>query len=563
VRPEFSLERLRDQVGVWLFLVAILAVVGVTVRTFLDYRTAAIELLISRDQRLTYLSAARLSDELSKFADALTAVARANAIYGADPASQRQALRQAQPVQEGLFDGGIVLMNNFGQVIAAEPGLDQIVGEDWSDREYFRRMLSSRSAYFSDAADDPYNQSAMVVVSVPVLGEGGQFVGVLAGLLHLGEPTISPLYATIVRLRVGQESGSSYLLDSKGTILFDSASNKVGQRYVNPALSDIVLARQPGALRTHNSDNEQIIASFAPIPGTAWTLVVEDDWNTLTAETQQYLRVLIFLLALGLLLLAIGAVLFVRQRPYEALGGEQGEDAVEQIKRLLLPDAAPLVPGWKLSVHYQSPPDAEVDFYDLMLLHDGHLVIVMGDINHSGIAAAVLLTMARTTLRGAARSSLTPAAALERSNDFLCPELPAKLHIACVFGLLDPSTGIVKLANAGHLLPSYHNGQATEPLDGTGIPLGLQLGATYTEREISVAPGGWLLFYNRRLIDIRNAQGEAFGPARLREVIDQEHEGGEGLIAAILAAIRDFAGSAAEVDSPAELVVVERLADKR
>src|SRR5687767_5232810 len=99
-------------------LVAILAVVAVAVRTFLDYRAAAIDLLIARDQKLTYLSAARLREELSKFVDSLVTVARSQAVYAGEPDSQRQALKASQPVQAGLFDGGIVLLDHFGQVIA-------------------------------------------------------------------------------------------------------------------------------------------------------------------------------------------------------------------------------------------------------------------------------------------------------------------------------------------------------------------------------------------------------------------------------------------------------------
>jgi serine phosphatase RsbU (regulator of sigma subunit) len=561
-----SLWRWRDQLVVWLFLIALLAVVGTAVRTFLDYRAAAIDLLISRDQRLTYLSAARLRDELYKFADSLTAVARMQQLYDGTPEIQSQTLAQSLPVREGIFDGGVVLLDNFGRVIAAEPELDEIVGEDWSDREYFRRMLSSRTVYFSDAMDDLLDGSQMVIVSVPVLGEGGQFVGVLSGMLRLGESTISPFYATIVRLRVGQSGDSIYVLDSNGTILFDSLSEKVNQRYTSAALSDIVLARQPGAARTRNSEQREVIASFAPIPGTTWTLVVEDDWSTLTAETQQYLRMLMSLLVVGLVLLVSGAALHIQQHHIEESSGALAEDAMhvaQQIKRLLLPDGPPTVPGWDLSVYYQSPPTVEGDFYDLMLLRNGRLMVAIGDINDKEIPATIILATARAIVRSAARSMLAPAQVLERSNEFLCPELPPEINIACFFALLDPSSGKLQFANAGHPLPLYRNEQGVEPLQATGAPLGLRLGSNYTESEITIAPGELVLFYNRGIEEVRNAEGEPFGITRLSEVMNQEREGGDELITAILAAIHSFAGERSNAEDTISLIAVERLATNR
>jgi len=563
VRFGFKLWGWRDQVIVWLLLVAILAVVGVAVRTFLDYRSAAIDLLIVRDQRVTYLSAARLHDELAKFVDSLGALARDKRISDGNPTTASQALQQSQPVQEGLFDGGIALLDNFGQVIAVEPDPKGIAGEDWSNREFFRSMLSSSSLYFSDVTEDPKDHSQMIVVGAPVVGEGGQFVGALAGMLRLGESTISPLYATIVRLRVGQSGSNIYVLDSTGAILFDSAAGLVGQNYDNQALADAVLGGQPGAIRTTNSEHHQIIASFAPIPGTPWTLVVEDDWDAVTAQTQRYLRLLIVLLALGVLLLAAGAFLLIfRLRRGDTTNdlGDAPTQAAYQIKQLLLPDALPVLPGWSLAVHYQMQPAIDGDFYDFMLLRDGRLMLAMGDINDKGLPVTVSLATARTALRAAARSMLAPGKALERINEFLCPELPQEIQVTCFYAVLDPSSGKLQYANAGYLQPLSRKEGVVTVLSQSGTALGIQLGATYQDGEIVLAPGEWVLIYNDGLCEVRNRKGEAFAPVQLNEVINQEFESVDELIQAILDAISNFTGRPANQATDVALVVVERLA---
>lgn len=551
----------RNQAVVWLMLIAIFAVVAVAVRTFLDYRAAAVELLLARDQKLTYLSAARLRDELSKFVDSLTAVARSQAVYDGDPALQRATLQQAQPVQEGLFDGGVILLDHFGQVIAAEPNLSDLVGEDWSDREHFRRMLSSSSVYFSDVTDDPRTGSKVIIVSVPVVGEGGQFAGVLSGILRLGESTISPLYATIVRLRIGQDGGDTYVLDRNGTILFESGSERVGEPYSNTSLADTVLERQPGAIRTMNNEQAPIIASFAPIPGTDWTLVVEDDWQAITASTRQYLRLLIGLLALGVILLLVGAFLLIRRLRHEESHGaliENPTAAAAQMKQMLLPDALPVVPGWDFSVYYQSHPAVKGDFYDLMLRRDGRLMVTIGNINATGTAAIAILAMTRIVLHGAGRALLAPAEALARSNDFLCPELPTNSAVTCFFALLDPLTGDFKFANAGNHVPIYHNGEGVTPLVSAGMPLGVQLGTSYSLAEITIAHGESILFYSPEFVNVRNAQGEIFGSTRLNELVKGVDLKGDQLIEAILVALDSFTGGYSKTLCSGVLLILER-----
>lgn len=562
MRFGFKLWGWRDQLIVWLLLIAIFAVVGVAIRTFLDYRSAAIDLLIIRDQKVTYLSAARLHDELAKFVDSLTALARDARISGGNPTAAGQALRSSQPVQEGLFDGGIALLDNFGHVIASEPDSKGIVGQDWSNREFFRRMLSSNTLYFSDLIEDPQDKSNMIIVSVPLVGEGGQFVGALAGMLRLGESAISPLYATIVRLRVGQSGSNTYLLDGADSILFDSASGRVGDHYDNPALAQALSSNQPGALRTSNSQKHQVIASYAPVPGTAWTLVVEDDWDVVTAQTQRYLQLLIFLLALGVFLLAAGAFLLISRLRRRDAGEEMGDapaQAAHQLKEMLLPNVMPVLPGWNLAAHYQPQAAIDGNFYDFMLLRDGRLMIAMGEINEDGLPVTVTMATARTTLRAAARSLLSPAAALERINEFLCPELPKEIQVECVLALLDPSSGKLQVANAGYLHPLYRKGNGIEELSMNGSALGVQLGATYQNSNLILERGEWLLFYNDELCQLHNRKGEPFAPTRLHEVLNQEFESGDKVIQGILDAIANFTGEAAARANNVALVVVERL----
>ena len=170
--------------------------------------------MIERDQQLTFLSAARLRDELEKFSNELTTVARSPSMTAGDPDSQMLALQRARN-RLVVFDGGVILLDNFGRVRATEPERLEILGQDWADRDFFRRMLAASTPYFSDIVRDGPNNAEVIVMSVPVVGSGGELVGVLAGMFRIGEQTTSSFYASVVRMRLGQ-SGSTYLLDGDG-----------------------------------------------------------------------------------------------------------------------------------------------------------------------------------------------------------------------------------------------------------------------------------------------------------------------------------------------------------
>jgi hypothetical protein len=148
--------------------------------------------------------------------------------------------------------------------------------------------------YISDVVDDGQDGQEVVVISVPIQGGSGEFVGALAGMFKLGEPTVSSLYASVVRLRLPQ-TGSTYLVDGNGRLLYDSEGSAIGGTLQDVGLTEALTAGG-GAYRTRDADGRDIVAASAPIPNTGWTLVLEDDWDILTASSQRYARILIGLL---------------------------------------------------------------------------------------------------------------------------------------------------------------------------------------------------------------------------------------------------------------------------
>jgi len=87
---------------------------------------------------------------MSKYAEVLTSLTRTPEIYGGDVEARRAALTRAR-FRLAVFDGGVILLNNFGEVQAAEPERPEILGDDWSGNDFFRELLISSGPYYSGA----------------------------------------------------------------------------------------------------------------------------------------------------------------------------------------------------------------------------------------------------------------------------------------------------------------------------------------------------------------------------------------------------------------------------
>ena len=251
--------------------------------------------------------------------------------------------------------------------------------------------------------------------SAPVLGENGEFVGALAGMFRLGEPRVSSFYASIVRLRLAQ-GGNTFVVDGNGQILYDSGYGRIGETLdvgrlpkSNPPGSS-AFAGQGGAGRTRDAEGNDVVVAHAPVPGTRWTLVSEDDWAATTSTTRRYTRTLLILLALGMVLPALGISLLVREQNKEILERErtgQG-DACGQ------PDPGATVAQAGACAAWVEPGSplptcawSRGNFHDFFVLPDGCLMLALADISQTGLPAAAVMATTRNLAWGGSEDAIT------------------------------------------------------------------------------------------------------------------------------------------------------------
>jgi steroid delta-isomerase-like uncharacterized protein len=132
---------------------------------------------------------------------------------------------------------------------------------------------------------------------------------------------------------------------------------------------------------------------------------------------------------------------------------EQELRVARQIQRSLLPEVTPELCGWQVAAYYEPAREVGGDFYDFLELEDGRLGLVVGDATGKGMPAALVMATTRGMLRAVAQSLDSPGEVLAQVNDALCPDIPSEMFVTCFYAILDPKSGALSYANAGHDLP--------------------------------------------------------------------------------------------------------------
>jgi anti-sigma regulatory factor (Ser/Thr protein kinase) len=134
------------------------------------------------------------------------------------------------------------------------------------------------------------------------------------------------------------------------------------------------------------------------------------------------------------------------------------------------------------------------------------------------------------------------------------------MFVTCLYVLLDPVTGDVRYANAGHNVPYLCSASGVTEMRARGMPLGLLPDMAYEELTATIEPGSQVIMYSDGLVEAHNAQKEIFGFPRLRELLTDPHTGGEP-IQCLLDALNEFVGPDWEQEDDVTFVSLARESD--
>jgi serine phosphatase RsbU (regulator of sigma subunit) len=197
-------------------------------------------------------------------------------------------------------------------------------------------------------------------------------------------------------------------------------------------------------------------------------------------------------------------------------------ERAQRIQLDLLPSRTPVVDGLELAQRIEFLGEVGGDYYDYMEFGDGRWAIVCGDVMGKGLAAALIMAMARSLLHDAVTPGKRPSEVLREVNDGLTRDLegqrmPTFLTLAIV--AFDPETRTATIAGGGHNpVLVLREGEVRE-LPSQGAALGVRTGLTFADDEVRLAPGERLAVFTDGLTEARTPSGELFGLERLAAVL--------------------------------------------
>ncbi|HYZ04756.1 MAG TPA: PP2C family protein-serine/threonine phosphatase [Rubrobacter sp.] len=233
-----------------------------------------------------------------------------------------------------------------------------------------------------------------------------------------------------------------------------------------------------------------------------------------------------------------------------------------RIQQASLPIEVPTLEGWQISPYYKPAREMGGDFYDFVELKDGLLSLVVGDATGKGVPAALMMSTTCGMLRAVALSLDSPGEVLERINEALFARIPANMFVTCFYAVLDPKSGRLSYANAGHELPCLRRNGDAEELRARGLPLGLMPRMAYEEKEIVLEGGESVLFYSDGLVEAHGPKREMFGVPRLRGLVAERGDEGRSLVDILMEELYTFVGEGWEQEDDITLLTLERSATR-
>jgi hypothetical protein len=211
--------------------------------------------------------------------------------------------------------------------------------------------------------------------------------------------------------------------------------------------------------------------------------------------------------------------------PFPSLsGGQELSDDMTRAKNVqqhMLPDL-PNIDGFEIAVHYTAHAGVSGDFYDVIKLGDGRLMLFLGDVSGHGMQAALVVATALKTLRFLTRQTSDLVTLLAQFNDELKVDLLPGQFITLFAAMLDPETHHLTCVRAGHhpgLIANPDHNLILRKVGHQGLAIGLMAGKGFVQslrpEVVSLQPGDVLLQYTDGVTEASDSQQMEFGDSRL------------------------------------------------
>ncbi|MGB8480986.1 MAG: PP2C family protein-serine/threonine phosphatase [Acidobacteriaceae bacterium] len=214
--------------------------------------------------------------------------------------------------------------------------------------------------------------------------------------------------------------------------------------------------------------------------------------------------------------LAILIYRFVRQwREHQRMEGELQQ--AQAVQALLVPERLPQTDDYRVEGTYLPASQVGGDFYQVLPLAEGGLMVVLGDVSGKGLRAAMVVSMAVGAVRAIAKETSEPAEILTRLNRELAGNLKSGF-VTCLCARFD-ADGRVTVANAGHLPPWVNGKEFAMP---GALPLGMLAAQGYESQSFQMNDGDGIMVMSDGVVEARSEKdGQLYGFERISEILQQ------------------------------------------
>jgi len=235
-------------------------------------------------------------------------------------------------------------------------------------------------------------------------------------------------------------------------------------------------------------------------------------------------------------------------------------EVARQIQLSLLPNAAPVVPGWEFATFYEAAREVGGDFYDFLQFPGApdRLGLVIADVTGKGVPAALFMAQTSTMIRVAARRSGGPAEALAEANVMITQDRHMSLLLTAFYATLDTRQGRLAYASAGHNRPLWLSAGTglCQELKARGTLMGAFDHIELEEGVIDLGPGDVVVLYTDGVTEAMDVEHRQFGEERLVATVAAcADAGAQQVVDAVVAAVRSFTGNIPQSDDLTVLVV--------
>jgi serine phosphatase RsbU (regulator of sigma subunit) len=191
------------------------------------------------------------------------------------------------------------------------------------------------------------------------------------------------------------------------------------------------------------------------------------------------------------------------------------------IQLSILPDVLPDFDEFGFGARILPARQVGGDFYDVFILKDGRVGVLIGDVADKGVPSALFMARAHALIMAEADIGLTAGDALRLVNKHITRLQKSTQFVTVLYGILDLNTREFSFARAGHEPPLllHIDGSVERIPHSSGMALGLWDEIILDERSLVLAPGDILLLYTDGMTDCRDPKGEAFGLERIKETL--------------------------------------------